>query len=366
MMHRPGYLLCLVAMLCTPSTWGHIVYGTQTLLGLVAEADLVVRARVIQVSAVAGFSGEKGALERPAVEAEVVEILKGSLDDSRFRFVQHGHGVATFEPGREHLLFLVHIARSRELETLSDRSGLRWVSLQEHDQAYPVDVPAREALLSAARAYAATEKIVGAEARLDLLRSGTLSLITSGDARLAASAIRDLVTAPNLALVTQDDRPALEGVIDDPTTAIGVRVALLTELEHRGLIDGQARWLALLADDAPSTDLVVVIPAVARDGRAPIRARLIALVASDRAEVAAAAAVALGVPGDASMVPILDSALAHPSSRVRNAAIRGLGATRTSEAVQALQQAGKTHPDPATRRLAQAEARKRDSQPLTP
>ena len=365
-MHRRGFLLCLVAMLCTPSAWGHIVYGTQTLLGLVAEADLVVRARVVQISSVASFSSESGAIERPTVEAEVVEFLKGSLEDSRFHFVQHGHGVATFEPGREYLLFLVHISRSRELKVLSDRSDLRWVSPQEHDQAYPVDVPTSGALLSAARAFAATEKIVSAEARIELLRSGTLTLITSGDARLAASAIRDLVAAPNLALVTQDDLPALEGVVDDPTTAIGVRVALLTELERRGLIDGQARWLALLADDAPRTDLVVVIPATARDGRAPIRARLIALVASDRTEVAAAAAAALGQPGDAGMVPILDSALAHPSSRVRNAAIRGLGATRTSEAVQALQKAGKTHPDPATRRLAQAEAQKRDSQPLTP
>lgn len=365
-MHRRWFLMCLVAMLWTPSAWGHIVYGTQTLLGLVAEADLVVRARVVQISSVASFSSESGALERPAVEAEVVEILKGSLEGSRFHFVQHGHGVATFEPGREHLLFLVHISRSRELNVLSDGSGLKWVSLQEHDQAYPVDVPTSGALLSAARAFAAAEKIVSAEARIELLRSGTLSLITSGDARLAASAIRDLVAAPNLALVTQDDRPALEGVVDDPTTAIGVRVALLTELERRGLIDGQVRWLSLLADDNPSSDLVVVIPATARDRRAPIRARLIALVASDRAEVAAAAALALGQPGDASMVPILDSALSHPSSRVRNAAIRGLGATRTSEAVQALQKAGKTHPDPATRRLAQAEGQKRDSQPLTP
>jgi hypothetical protein len=366
MMRRRGYLLCLVAMMCVPSAWGHIVAGTETLLGLVAEADLVVRARVVQVSAVAGFPGEKGVLERPAVEADVVEILKGSLEDSRFRFVQHGHGVATFEPGREHLLFLVTISRSRELANLSESSGLRWVSLQEHDQAYPVDVPASGALLSAARAYAAAEKVAGTEAKLGLLRSATLSLITSGDPRLAASAIRDLVAAPNLALVTQDERPALEGVIDDPTTAVGVRVALLTELERRSLIDGQARWLALLADDAPSSDLVVAIPAAARDGRAPVRTRLIALVADDRVEVAAAAAVALGQQGDASVVPILDSALANPSSRIRYAAIRGLGATRTPEAVQALQKAGETHPDPATRRLAQAEARKLDSQPLTP
>ena len=219
------------------------------------------------------------------VEAEVVETLKGSLEAKRIRFVQHGHGVATFEPGREHLLFLVDISRSRELDILSEATALRWVSRQENDNAFPVDAPTSEALLAATRAYAATEKIASVEARIDLLRSGTLSLITSGDARLAASAIRDLVAAPNLALVTPDDRPALKVVIDDPATAIGVRVALLSELERRGLFDAQTRWLALLADDAPSANLVVAIRASGHDGRAPIRARLVALLASDRVEV---------------------------------------------------------------------------------
>jgi predicted secreted Zn-dependent protease len=61
---------------------------------------------------------------------------------------------------------------------------------------------------------------------------------------------------------------------------------------------------------------------------------------------------------DASMVATLGSALEHPSPRVRNAAIRGLGATRTPAAIQVLRKAGKEHPDPATRRLARAEAQR--------
>lgn len=304
---------------------------------------------------------EEPVFDRPTVEAEVIEVLKGSLATKGIRFVQHGHGVAAFEPGREYLLFLVGVSRVRELDKLAGTSPIRWVSRQEHDQAYPVDAKTSEALLAAARAYAASEQTTGAEARIALLQSGTLSLITSGDTRLAASAIRDLVAAPDLELVTLDDRPALLAVVDDASTAIGVRVALLSELERRQLIEGQTRWLALLADDAPSADLVAAIRAAGSDGRAPIRARLAALLKSDRVEVAAAAAAALGQPGDASMVAALSSALTHPSSRVRNAAIRGLGATRTPEAIQVLQETGKNHPDATTRRLANAEAKKLDS-----
>ena len=360
-MHRRGFLLCLVAMLCTPSAWGHIVYGTQTLLGLVAEADLVVRARVVQISSVASFSSESGAIERPTVEAEVVEFLKGSLEDSRFHFVQHGHGVATFEPGREHLLFLVDISRSRELDVLGAGGAQRWVSLQEHDEAYPLDEPGREALLAAARAYVDAAAAANFEARSDAVHAGTLGLLTSGDSRLAASALSDLVGAPNVPLVTPADRPALEALLDDPATPISVCVALLTELERRGLVDGQVRWTTWLADDAPTADLVVAIRAAGHDGRPEVRARMLALLSSERVEVASASAAALGRPGDASVVGPLARALGHPSSRVRHAAVRGLGRIGTPAAIHALEQAGESHSDPATRRLARAEARKRQA-----
>ena len=327
---------------------------------LVAEADLVLRVRIRTRTDVAPQSTETPASDRPSVEAEVLEVLKSGGQvhvGERISFVQHGHGVATFEPGRDHLLFLMRIARSRELDALAESNAHVWVSLQEHDDAHPLDTSSREVLLAATRDFAAAEG-KPAEARIALLRAGTLRLITSGDVRLAGPALRDLATQPGVPLIDTADVPRLLAVVDDPATPIGVRVALLAELERRNLVDGGARTVVLLSNETPSEDLVVAIRASAHDVRPATRARLIELLVSGQPGVAAAAAIALGQPGDATVVPTLTQALDDPSSRVRQAAIRGLGSTRTPEALRSLEKAAKSNPDPATRRLAGAAARK--------
>jgi HEAT repeat protein len=75
--------------------------------------------------------------------------------------------------------------------------------------------------------------------------------------------------------------------------------------------------------------------------------------------VAAAAAIALGAPDNASAVEPLVGALSNASPTVRTAAIRGLGKIATPGARRALEAAASSHPDPKTRRRAQAEVRKR-------
>jgi hypothetical protein len=344
------------------ATDAHIIYRQKTLLDLVRDADLVVYAQIAAREPVAARSSESPGLERPEVTAKVIEVLKGSHDPGPLRFVQHGHGVATFEPGGDHLLFLVHIARSRELDELGKERGHRWVSLQEHDDAYPVKPDSSVSILAATREYSAGQSAPEPQLRVDHLRAGTLVLLSSGDTKLAESAIRDLVGSPAAPFILPEDRPALEGVLDNPKTDIGVRVALLMQAEARNILDGRDRWLALLAPDNAPSDLVVAIRAAANDRRATIHARVLALLDDERIQVAAAAANALGRPGDARAVEPLTQALDHPSSRVRHAAIRGLGKTRTPEALGALEKAGETHPDPTTRRLARAEARKREAQ----
>jgi len=363
----------------------HIVVASKPLRLLVAEADLVLRARVRTVRGIAARSLDGPGRDRPVVVADVLEVLRGAYSGERIAFAQHGHGVAPFTPGREHLLFLIELARHPELDALApsgpeEPGHVRWVSLQEHDDAHPLDGPGAGALLEATRAYCraygpsrgpsdgardgARDGVRdGARASpaedTDWLREATLRLLESGNDHLAASAVRDLAGAPGLPLVTAADRVRLEAVLDAPATDPGVRVALLAALERRRLMDGRARWLRWLGDDAPTSDLVVTIRAAAQDPRPEVRARLQALLASDRAEVAAAAAAALGRAGDEAAVEPLAAALDHPSSRVRHAAIRGLGRTRTDAAVAALEEAGAAHPDPTTRRLALAEARKR-------
>jgi HEAT repeat protein len=318
----------------------------------------VLRARILAVEGEVSALGQPEGASRPTVEAEVLEVLKGAPGAPRVRFAQHGHGVVQFEPGDETLLFLIEIARSRELDALGRGGSHVWVSLQEHEDEYPLESATRDRLLAVAQAYVLADAAASVEIRQAALRRATLGLLTSRDPKLAASAVRDLVLAPAAPLVGPEERPALEAVLADPTTSMGVRVALLAELERRGIVEGPPHWLRLLSADTPPRERATAIRAAALSARGPVHARLIALVADPDVEVAAAAAAALGTPGNRDAVAPLAGALARESESVRMAAIRGLGRIGTSEAERALESAAASHPDPATRRRARAEVRK--------
>jgi hypothetical protein len=334
-------------VLCALAAGAHVIYGTKTLQGLTVEADLVLRARILAEGAAADG--------RPTLEAEALEVLKGEHPGPRVRFVQHGHGVAPFAPGAEALLFLVDVARSRELDALA--GAVDWVSLQEHDDEYRLEVDTRDAVLAAVRAYAAPP--AEPEARLAALRGATLALLRSGDPRLAASALRDLVLAPELPLLRAEDAAALAPVLEDRGTSMGVRAGLLAELERRGLVDAAPRWLRLLSADEAPADRVTAIRAAgtSRDGR--VRARLVALASDADTRVASAAAAALDADAGPAEASALAEALSHPSPSVRSAAIRALGRSASPEAARALESAARSHPDADTRRRAAAELRKR-------
>lgn len=348
-----------VALCATAPAGAHIVYGSKTLSQLVAEADRVVHARIVASGERVGLSTEEGAASRPTVEARVLEVLKGPAGE-RVRFAQHGHGVAPFAPGDETLLFLVDIERSRELQALE--SVVSWVSLQEHEDVYPVRGAPGRALLAATRAYV---EAAGAPAdeRAAALRRATLALLTSGDADLAASALRDLVRAPGGGWLAEADLPALLPVLDDPGVSMGVRAALLNTLAVRGWVDADARWSKLLESAPTSRDRVTALRAAGAAAGPALRPTLVALLGDPEAEVAAAAAAALGTPGNADAVPALKAALGHADARVRMAAIRGLGRIQGPAADRVLEEAASSHADPRTRRRARVELDKRAAPP---
>jgi hypothetical protein len=329
--------------------------GTKTLHGLIAEADLVLHARILSVEERLTSGDDAPKASRPTVEAQVIEVLKGALDAPRVRFAQHGHGVVEFAAGDETLLFLVAIARSRELDALGDAGTHAWVSLQEHEDDYPLEASTRERLLAVAGAYIEADAATSAAARETALRRATLGLLGSGDARLAASAVRDLVLAPDAPLVVAKDRPALEAILEDPTTSMGVRVALLTELERRKIVEGSGLWLRLLSSEVPPPERATAARAAGSSVSGPVRARLIALVADPDAGVAAAAAIAVATPGSRDAVAALARALALGAPKVQMAAIRGLGRVATRDAERALESAASSHPNPDTSRRARAE-----------
>ncbi|MBW2384844.1 MAG: HEAT repeat domain-containing protein [Deltaproteobacteria bacterium] len=342
------------------SAGGHVVHARPTLLSLVTGSDLVAHVRVLDPHASVALEATGG--RRPIVRVELREVIKGAGEPGReLRFASHGHGVAEYVAGDEALVFLLPLARSRELAVLQE-AGLRWVSNQEHDSRYVLTPESRAGVLAAARGYAAAGRLPERQARVERLRGVTLALLTSGDARLGASAVRDLVAAGDLPLVTQADVPRLLAeVVHSENASIGVRIGLLAELERRQLVDAAPVWQALLRS-TNRPDLLQVVRAAGRHPSPEVNATLVEMLGREDA-VAEASALALGDPAHADSVPALAKALQSDQPRVRMAAIRSLGLIATPAAKDALEAAAGTHEDSATRRRAAAEVRNQTRRP---
>ncbi len=113
-------------------------------------------------------------------------------------------------------------------------------------------------------------------------------------------------------------------------------------------------WARLVRVSAREERLAVVRAAAAHPSPA-VTAALLEVLAGGDVDAAAAAAVSLGTPGNDAAVTPLRGALAHDEGRLRMAAIRALGRIGTARAREALALAAAFHPDPPTRRRANAE-----------
>jgi HEAT repeat protein len=248
----------------------------------------------------------------------------------------------------------VPVERSRELAVLAG-GGLRWVSFQEHDARFLLEGEDGARALEAARRYAAAGAAPAPEARLAALRAATLGALLSGDDRLAGDAVQDLALTSPLELVSAADVPRLRAeVVENPAAARGVRLALLSELGRRGLVDPTPIWLAMLRE-TPPPELTQVARAAGLQTAPEIEALLLEMLGSNDAGVAEAAALGLGQPHHANAVPGLAAALGNEAPRVRMAAIRSLGRIATPAASKALEAAAQGNGDPATRQRASAE-----------
>jgi len=355
-------IACLISLsLAIPAVTGfaHIVMGTKSLHLRVVEADLIVRGRVVDPEVVFISDDEKS--RRRLIEVDILEELKGRAGSKKIRFAQDGHEVARYAKDQEALFFLVPIERSRELRALAVPGGPSHVSGQEHDEEFLVTTKSGPILLSATRDFAASESAEEGAERVKLIRRATLALLTSRDTRLSSSALSSLVLSPNAELVTSQDMPHLESVLSDTSVSVGYRAGLIAELERRNLIQGSTHWVALL-ENAALSDLPAAIRVAGAHPSPAMNSALIDLLASPESstEIKAECAVALGSTRNAPAVPALTSALASSEPRLRNAAIRGLGQIGGPEARRALEDAAEAHPDPATRRLANARLRSSD------
>jgi hypothetical protein len=318
----------------------HVIMGSKSLPLRIAEADVVVRGRVVDPEAL--FVGGDGRTRRRLIEIEVLEVLKGKTDAERFRIAQDGHDVPRYGVGDEALFFMTAIGRSRELRALAVPGGAAFVSSQEHADRFLIEPPHGSTLLSAVRTLAASERLTTGSERIASIRKATLDLLTSGDAQLGAAALASLVLSPDAAFVVAEDLPRLEAFLADASVSIGLRAGVLAELERRELLEGPAHWRALL-DQAGPEELATAIRAAGVHPSEPVRAFLLARLESpeESPEIAAEAAIALGAWRDPSLVPaleeVLERARARGNRRLEGAAIRGLRRIGGREARAALE-----------------------------
>lgn len=341
-----------VAALTTAVPAGaHVVYGTPSLHDLARDADLVVRARITAARPNTDLPETRAG--RPVVEAVVLETLHGE-PVRRVTFAAHGHGPAEYHNGEEALIFLGRLDRVPELAATPLQGRVEWVSVQETTDKIPLSPRTRAAWVEAARGYLRVEAMADPAGRRAALRDTTLTLLASPEPRLAASALRDLVGAGGGLPLTPADVPRLEALLDRDAVPIAVRMGVLAELEHRGLIAAPRRWAGFVAR-ARRADLVAVVRAVAAHPSPEVTAALVRVLKTAAPDAVAAAAVSLGTPANGDAVAPLTRLLARDDVRLRFAAIRGLGGIGTAEALESLRTAAATHPDAETRRRARAE-----------
>ncbi len=319
--HRPFALVAIMASLVTilaaaapPAGRADGAGAPTSLRQLTRDADTVVRARIV----VAAASLDAGGVSYRLVHAEVLETLKGATAPGALAFATTG--ATTYVDGEEVLLFLQHVERVPELAATPLQSRLRYVAMPNGGEKVGITPGERAPFAAAVRGYAMVETFADPEMRTDALRKLTLEILKSGDPRLVASVMRDFSPGGDAAALTLADLPALVPLIESPRVPIGTRIAIVAELERRGLVFGPARWVRLLRTSRGS-DLQSVIRAVGSHPSAGVTAQLVPLLEHADLAIATEAAVALGVPGNVEAVRPLVTCLGRVDAPLQHAAL---------------------------------------------
>ena len=342
-------LSALAVALAAPPA-GAQVTGPPSLRQLVRDADAVVVARIAGPTEL-----EVGGRKYPVVHADVTAAFKGAVGPGMVVFGNVGPGAPAYANGEDVLLFFRHLERVPELAATPLQAHLRYVAMPNAGEKIVLTPRTRAVFADAVRRYAAVEVIPDPETHADALRQLTLELLKSGEPTLVASVMRDFAPGGDAAALTLADLPALVPLMESPRTPIGSRIAIVAELERRGLVFGPARWVRLLRT-SQGGDLLAVIRAVRDHPSAGVNAYLMTLLTSSDFAVATAAANALGVPGNVEAVRPLAASLGRNDQELRAAALTSLGRIGTQSARQALELTALKHPDPALRRRAEIEA----------
>ncbi len=323
------------------------ILGLASLRQLTRDADLIVSASI--VAARADVAAGAGAY--PIVHTDVHATLKGTIAPGPLVFVNVGPRATSFTDGEEVLLFLRAIERVPELAATPLATRLRWVVIPNAGE----KLAPRPQLTNAVARYVALDAIPDPDTRGDALRALSLELVKSGDPFLVTSVLRDVAPGGDAAALTLADLPALAPLIENPRVPIGTRIALVAELERRGLVFGPARWVRLLRTSS-GDDLLAVIRAVGEHPSAGVTAHLLPMLDDRDFAVATAVATALGIPGNVDAVRPLTASLARDDRALRLAALASLTRIGTQSARQAIELVAARHPDRELRERADIEA----------
>ncbi len=325
--------------------------GAASLRRMTRDADAIVTARV----AAAHAEVDAGGVVYPIVHVDVLTTLKGAAAPGPLAFVNVGAGAVGYTDGEEVLLFLQHLERVAGLAATPLQGRLRYVVIPNAGEKLVMTPWARGPLTNAVRRYIAVETIADPEVRGEAIRSLTLDLLKSGEPVLIAAVMRDFAPGGDAAALTLADLPAMVPLIESPRTPIGTRIAIVAELERRGLVFGPARWVRLLRT-SHGADLLAVIRAVGEHPSAGVTGQLVPLLRDHDLEIANAAAASLGVPANVDAVRPLAAALARENAAFRHTILRSLSRIGTQSARQALELVAARHPDPELRAQAETEA----------
>lgn len=335
-----------VAVRLAPATPG------RTLWQRTFEAEIVVHARIVHPQW--EISIGEPPTPYPVVEAKVLEVLKGDVAPGRLTFARDGHERPPYALGQETLLFLRPIATSASLAGTTVAAAVSWTSLPASVANVQLTSANRSAYLTATRSYAAIVAMPQSAKRGARLRALTMELVISPEPALARSALRDLALAGNAPLLTRAEAGHIGRLVFNPTVPIATRLALLHELERRGLVFGPTAWARLLRE-TQGPELAAVMRAVRGHQSTAVNLELEKMLKGSNRALALAAAHALASVGNDNAVRPFLRRLDTRDPALRRAIVQGLGRIHTQRARQALDLVAREHPDPATRQAALTE-----------
>lgn len=331
----------------------HIDAPRISLTQLFMAADLVAIARVDSVEmrsfAEAGEEGKEMRYE--VVTASVSDQYKGEFGQ-QIEFFQYAHGHAFYRAGDRAVLFLQALGPEHQLSAIGRIGDIHYVSHQvrstEHRLTESEMADYRWVLQSYADLAASKEPDTGLETVSGIL----LRMLQSDSPALMESALLDWSAAgPGIAF-GDADIAGLERVVRDTTKPVGLRLALLRELNRRGRSDGTV-WVWLLANESDD-NLSIVLAALQNYENIQLREPLLAMLDGSSPQVTEGAARALGHPVYLGAEQPLHRLLLSDDQRLSYAAVQGLAGIDSPRSRAMLAEAAERHPNPRVRRMISA------------